>query len=64
MAKFVSCRDVGMDCDFEARGETEQEIMQKCAEHARTDHGMKEIPAELVAKVKAAIHDERKGKVA
>jgi len=64
MAKVVSCRDVGMDCDFEARGETEMEIMKKCAEHARTDHGMKEIPAELAVKVKAAIHDERQDQVA
>ena len=26
MAKIVRCRDVGVDCDFEARGETEKEI--------------------------------------
>lgn len=59
MAMVVSCRDVGMDCDFEARGETEQEIMQKCEEHARTAHGMDKIPADLAVKVKAAIHEER-----
>jgi len=64
MAKVMSCRDVGMDCDFQARGETEQEIMQKCAEHARTGHGMQEIPAELADKVRAAIHDEPKKEVA
>ena len=64
MAKVISCRDLGMDCDFEARGATEQEIMKKCAEHARTDHGMKEIPAELATKVKAAIHDDRQDQVA
>ncbi len=64
MTKVISCRDVGMDCDFEARGETEQEIMQQCAEHARTGHGMSEIPAELAAKVKAAIHDEPEEKIA
>ena len=61
MTKVISCRDVGMNCDFEARGETEQEVMQKCAEHARTDHGMKELPADLTAKVRSAIHDEVKG---
>ncbi len=57
--KVVTCRDVGVDCDFEARGQTEQEIMQKCAEHARSAHGMKELPAGLTAKVKAAIHEEK-----
>jgi predicted small metal-binding protein len=58
MSKIVRCREVGVDCDFEARGANEQEVMQKCAEHARKDHGMQEIPPELAAKVKAAIRDE------
>jgi predicted small metal-binding protein len=58
MSKVVSCRDVGMDCDFVARGQSEDEILAKCAEHARTDHGMSEIPDEVVTKVRSAIHDE------
>ena len=58
MAKIVSCRDVGLDCDFVARGETEQDILQQCTEHARKDHGMTEIPAELADKVLGAIRDE------
>jgi predicted small metal-binding protein len=59
MAKIISCRDVGMDCDFEARGETEQEVLRKCAEHARSAHGMEQIPPEVAAKVKAAMRDEK-----
>lgn len=58
MAKVINCRDVGVDCDFQARGETPEEVLQKCAEHARTDHGMNEIPPELLAKVQGAMHDE------
>ena len=58
MPKTVSCRDVGADCDFVARGENEDEVMRKVAEHARTDHNMTEIPVELVDKVRLAIHDE------
>lgn len=58
MAKTVNCRDVGVDCDFVAKGETEQEVLQQCAEHARTAHGMNELPAELSTKVRAAIRDE------
>jgi predicted small metal-binding protein len=46
MAKTVSCRDVGMDCDFEA------------AEHARTAHNMTEILPEVADKVRSAIRDE------
>jgi predicted small metal-binding protein len=59
MSKVIRCRDVGVDCDFEARGETVQEVLKNCQEHARSAHGMDEIPAELVLKVKAAIRDEK-----
>jgi len=58
MAKTVSCRDVGMDCDFVAKGETDEDILQQCAEHARKDHNMTEIPPEVVDKVRGAIRDE------
>jgi len=58
MAKVLRCRDVGMDCDFVARAETEEEILKKAAEHAETAHNMKEISEEVVAKVRAAIRDE------
>jgi len=58
MAKMVSCRDAGVDCDFVAKGETEQDVLQQCAEHARTAHNMSEIPAEIVEKVRVAIRDE------
>ncbi len=58
MAKVLKCRDVGVDCDFEARGSTEQEILQKAREHARAVHGMNDIPAELAEKVRGAIRDE------
>ena len=58
MSKVLKCREVGMDCDFVARGENEQEVMTKAAEHARKDHGMDQIPKEVLEKVKAAVHDE------
>ena len=58
MAKTVSCRDVGMDCDFVAKGETDEDILQQCTEHARKDHNMTEIPPEVVDKVRGAIRNE------
>jgi predicted small metal-binding protein len=48
-----------VDCDFVAEGQTEQEVLEKAAQHARSDHGFADIPPELVDKVKAAIHDEK-----
>ena len=58
MSKILSCRDVGVDCDFVAKGDTEEEILEQCAAHARNDHGMTEIPDDLVQKVRWAIRDE------
>ena len=58
MAKVMRCRDVGLDCDYVARGLDENEIITKVAEHAEKDHGMKNIPDEVVAKVREAIHEE------
>ncbi len=59
MTKELRCREVGVDCDWVATGETEEEIMKKAAEHAKKDHGMNEIPPELVQKVRAAIHTKK-----
>ncbi len=58
MGKVLTCRDVGVDCDFVARGATEEEILRKATEHARKDHGFPGIPPELVEQVKRAIRDE------
>ena len=58
MAKVLRCRDVGTTCDFEARGATVEEVMQKAAEHARKDHGLQEIPPEIAQRARAAIRDE------
>ena len=58
MARRMSCRDVGPDCDFVARGESDEEVMGQVAEHARMAHGMDEVPAELAEKAKAAIKDD------
>ena len=58
MAKVLKCKDVGPDCDFVARGATEEEVLKLAAEHAGPAHGMTEMSDDVVAKVRAAIHDE------
>jgi predicted small metal-binding protein len=55
MTKQLRCRDVGMNCDFEARGATEDEVLKQAVAHARTAHQITELTPELAAKVKAAI---------
>ena len=53
----VSCREVGMDCDYVCKGETEEEIMKSVSEHAMGDHGMKpeDLTPELIEKIKNLI---------
>lgn len=58
MALVVSCRDVGADCDFEARADSEEELFKILQDHAKSGHRMAEIPPELVEKVKGAIREE------
>ncbi len=58
MAKVIRCSDVGVDCDFTARGENVEEVMSVLEKHARDEHDMQQIPAETVAKIKSAIRDE------
>ena len=53
--KHLRCRDVGMDCDFEAHGRTDDEVVQQAAAHAARDHGITEITPELATRVRAAI---------
>jgi predicted small metal-binding protein len=60
MEKRLSCRDVTVDCDFIACGKTEDEVMQKAADHARTSHNMSEISKEVHDKVRSAIRDVEK----
>ncbi len=57
MLKF-KCSSVGFDCDFVAKGKSEEEILTQCAAHATKDHKMKpeEITPELLDKIKKNIH--------
>ena len=58
MSKVLRCADVVGSCDFVARGDSEQEILQKASEHARSAHNIDEITPDVAEKVRAAIRDE------
>jgi len=55
MAKVLRCGELFPGCSIEARGETEEDVLRQAAEHARRDHGVGQLDAATVAKVKAAI---------
>lgn len=55
--KKISCADVVPGCAFTAEAESEQELLQKVAAHAGSEHGIKDVTPDVLKKVKAAIKD-------
>ena len=53
--KQFSCGDVVPGCQHHFRGPDEASILAQVADHARADHGLQEVPAELVDRVRAYI---------
>lgn len=58
MPKTIKCGDIVPGCEYVARGQNEDEVLARAAEHAKRDHGMESIPEDVLKKVKSAIHDE------
>jgi predicted small metal-binding protein len=58
MTKVLRCNDLMPGCAWEARGDSEQEVLKQAAEHARDAHELNEISHEMMAQVRAAIRDE------
>ena len=56
MKTFV-CGAVVPGCTARFTAETEQGILEQVAVHAREDHGLPEVPDELVRQVLAAVRD-------
>ncbi|MSU90386.1 DUF1059 domain-containing protein [Rhodobacteraceae bacterium 2CG4] len=57
MTKVLKCGDLMPGCTFQAKAETEDEILQAAATHAREAHNLEPTP-ELVEKVRSAIREE------
>jgi len=57
MTKSISCADAGADCSWSATAETEEDLMNKVAQHAKEDHKGMEVTPELVAKIKSHIKE-------
>jgi predicted small metal-binding protein len=51
----ISCRDAGVDCDFQAQGSSLDEVMQLCAEHGIREHNMKGFGPELYVKMRSCM---------
>ena len=58
MTKVVRCSDMVPGCDYVARAESEDELMQKAAQHAREAHGIQTLSPDLAQQIKSKIRDE------
>ena len=57
MAKSISCKDAGADCNWSETAETEEELLAKTTEHVKESHKDLQINAELFTKIKSLIKD-------
>ena len=57
MAKVysISCRDAGVDCDFQVQASSLEEVMQLCADHGIKEHNMKGFGPELYRKMRSCV---------
>jgi len=55
--KQLSCREMGMDCDFLVRAEGRDEVMRLATEHACEDHNLCEITPEFKDKLSKSTRD-------
>lgn len=55
--KALTCKDIGADCDFEARGKTTDEVLRKASEHAKKEHNIKHVTKEYLDSWRKKIHD-------
>jgi predicted small metal-binding protein len=51
----LMCKDIGIDCPFEAHGTTNHELMRKFIDHAEPTHKMPVLSADVILKVQNAI---------
>ncbi len=58
MARVLYCNDLVPGCKFEARGDSDEEILAEFADHISTAHGMTDISDRILEMVRKAIHEE------
>jgi len=52
---FCICKDLGIDCSFEATGTRDNEVMRKFIVHAESAHNMDLLTADVIYRVQKAI---------
>jgi predicted small metal-binding protein len=53
------CKDIGMDCQFETKAKSNDEIMKTIKDHALKVHDIKDISPDLMTKITGAIKPDQ-----
>jgi predicted small metal-binding protein len=57
MTKKFSCGDVVEGCGWSTTASDEAELFKNISDHAKNEHGMTNIPDEVIEKVKSNIQE-------
>ncbi|MGH9732316.1 MAG: DUF1059 domain-containing protein [Candidatus Acidiferrales bacterium] len=60
MSKILRCSELIPGCNFIARGESDEEVIQDASRHIRSKHNLQKMSAGVVAIIRGAIYDEEK----
>ena len=58
MAKVLYCNDLVPGCKFEARGNSEEEVLAEIADHIAVAHNLVNLSDEILAMISKAIQEE------
>ncbi len=58
MTRVLYCHDLVPGCKFEARGDSDEEILAEFADHISSVHGIADISDGIMEMVCNAIHEE------
>jgi len=55
MTKVLRCHDVFPGCSAEVRADSEEEALRQAAEHAASEHGVRQLDSATIQAVKSKI---------
>ena len=58
MSKVLYCNDLVPGCNFEARGNSQEEVLAEIAKHIATAHNLGNLSDEILAMISKAIEEE------
>ena len=58
MAKSISCKDAGKDCNWSASAESVEELMSQVTKHVLVEHKEIELNSKNITSIKSLIRED------